>query len=613
MRQQLLEYYERELAYMRQSGAEFQKKYPAVAGRLLLEPDRCADPHVERLLEGFAFLAARIHLRLDDDLPELVQGILEVVYPHYLRPIPSMTIAEFTMDESRANTGGPVVIPPGTELVAQRSVDGVACKFRTSYPVALWPIEVNECVWRRPEQIPFPLRLSDSSAALRLVLKARKGVSFSSLGLDQLSFYLAGEPSITLSLYELLSHNLLQIFVRNPDQQHGSAIPVGKEHFRPMGFSPEESVLPYTPRSFQGYRLMQEYFSFHEKFLFFRLEGLAEKVEATGAEESLELLFYFSSFEIAERMQLLEVGVTRDSVRLHCSPIINLFSHLAEPVLVSQKQHEYAVMPSVRNRSHVEVFSIDAVSATNPSRRTSLSLPPLFERHFQQPKDSSAYWRSTRRYSPLEPRNPSQIYISIVDTDGELMEPEAEILSVKCICTNHDLPSQLPFGSSQGDFSLENVPGVEKVRSLHRPTASYSAPGMAAQAWSLVSQLSLNHLSLGEDGLPALKEILRLHNFAKTANLEQQIAGILSMHTERRIALMQSEFGSAAVRGMRVELELDESHFVGGGAYLFGAVLENFFGLYVSMNSFSQLVLRSKRRKEALGEWKPRAGSQTLL
>jgi type VI secretion system protein ImpG len=380
-----------------------------------------------------------------------------------------------------------------------------------------------------------------------------------------------------------------------------------------MGFSAEESLLPYTPRSFQGYRLLQEYFSFQEKFLFFHLHGLADRIEETGAEENLELLFYFSSFELAERMQTLEVGVTRETVRLHCSPIINLFSHVAEPVLVSQKQHEYPIVPSVRNRSHIEVFSIEAVSAANPSRRTSLSLPPLFERRFQMPNNSSVFWRSVRRYSPLERRNPSQIYLSIVDADGEVMEPEAEVLTAKSICTNHDLPSQLPIGNSQGDFYLENVPGIEKVRCLHRPTASSAAPVTAAQAWSLVSQLSLNHLSLGEDGLAALKEILRLHNFAKTANLEKQIAGILSMHTERRIALLQSEFGSAAVRGMRVELELEESHFVGGGAYLFGAVLEHFFGLYVSMNSFSQLVLRSKGRKEVLGEWTPRAGSQTLL
>ena len=213
----------------------------------------------------------------------------------------------------------------------------------------------------------------------------------------------------------------------------------------------------------------------------------------------------------------------------------------------------------------------------------------------------------------METRRPSDLYLSIVDANSEMTEPNAEILTVHCTCTNHDLPSQLPFGATEGDFYLENAPGIEKIRVLHRPTPSYSSPITAAQPWSLVSQLSLNHLSLDEEGLPALREIFRLHNFSGSANLNHQIDSILSMQTKRHIALMQSEFGSAAVRGMRVEMELDEAHFAGGGAYLFSAILEHFLGLYVSMNSFSQLVMRSKGRKGVLGEWPPRAGSQVLL
>ncbi len=614
MRQQLLEYYERELGYMRQMGAEFGKKYPAVAGRLLLESDRCSDPHVERLLESFAFLAARIHLRLDDDLPELTQSILDLVYPDYLRPIPSMSIAEFAPGEMRAEGGSALSIPAGSELTAKRTKDGVACKFRTGYPVALWPVDLKECEWKRPEQITNPLRVSEACAVLRLVLKCGRDLSFGKIGIDRLTFYLAGEASVTLPLYEFLSRDLLQVLVRDPLRKQASAVPLASTKLRPMGFAPEESLLPYSQRSFQGYHLLQEYFCFQEKFLFFQLEGLQAAAEAANISGEMELLFYVSQFEQTERMQTLELGVSTDTLRLNCTPIINLFQTTAEPVLVSQTRHEYPVTVNARSRASAEIFSIDSVLATNPSRRTSVTLPPLFERRFLvAPAQSSAFWRATRKYSQLDKGRPSDVYLSVVDVQGAMVEPNAEILTVGCTCTNHELASKLPFGDADGDFYLDGGSGVGKIQVLHRPTPTYPAPAGGEQVWSLISQLSLNHLSVGETGLPALREILRLHNFTAAAHLNKQIDGLLSMQARKHVAIMQSEFGSVAARGMLVDMELDESHFPGGGAYLFGAVLDQFLGLYVSMNSFSQLRVRTPARKEALGSWQPRAGSQALL
>ena len=223
------------------------------------------------------------------------------------------------------------------------------------------------------------------------------------------------------------------------------------------------------------------------------------------------------------------------------------------------------------------------------------------------------FWRSTRKYHELDDRRPSAVHLSIVDGQGVMTEPGAEILTVQCTCTNHDLPSKLPFGNVEGDFYLEGGPALGRIRALHRPTPSYRPPAAAGQAWSLISQLSLNHLSLGESGLAALKEILRLHNFTEATHFEKQIAGIVSVQTRKHVAVMQSEFGSVAARGTLVEMELDESHFPGGGPYLFSAVLDHFLGLYVSMNSFSKLSVRTNARKEVLAEWPPRAGSQVLM
>jgi len=613
MSKRLLEYYERELSYLRQMGAEFGERYPAVAGRLLLEPDRCGDPHVERMLEAFSFLAARIHIRLDDDLPELTEGMLDIVYPHYLRPVPAMSIAQFTLDREASSLGGISVVPAQSGLITRQTLDGEPCRFQTSYRVDLWPIEIAECVWRRPEQIKAPARVPDAVGVLRVLLRASEGASLKQLKLDRLNFYLGGEKSLMLSLYELLCRNLLQVVVRDPQSQEGRKLSLHRRCVQPMGFDEEESLLPYTQRSFHGYRLLQEYFSFPEKFLFVALSGLEDAMSLAESGE-LELLFYFSQFDQPDRAQALEMGVGAGTMKLGCTPIVNLFRQTAEPILVSNAKHAYRVSPSARHHRMTEIFSIDEVRATNPSRRSSIELRPLFEHRFaSQPKKEHIFWRSGRKHAEFDQRRPSEVFLTIVDRNSVMMQPNAEILNVHCTCTNHDYPSSLSFGDPEGDLVLHGGGAVGRIRMLHRPTSTSRPPAATGQVWNLISQLSLNYLSLGEGGLQALKEILRLHNFTESPHLDRQIQGIRSFKSARHIALMQGEHGSAVARGTRIELELDEEEFVGGGAYLFSAVLDRFFGLYASMNSFSQLSVRSTQRKDGIEEWMPRAGSQVVM
>ena len=620
MREQLFEYYERELSYMRQMGAEFAAKYPAVAHRLLLEPDRCSDPHVERLLESFAFLTARIHLRLDDDFPVLTEGILDAVYPHYLRPVPAMTVVEFSPEEVRSNPSGSARIPAGSQLTTKRTQDGVPCKFRTSYGVDLWPVEIEQCFWRRPEQIPSPPHVQGVAAVLRVVLRAHRDVTLSKSGLDRLAFYLAGERSVVLPLYELLCSKLTRILVRNPvgSAQAGGRgidkpITLGASQLRPMGFAPEESLLPYSRRSFQGYRLLQEYFSLPEKFLFFELSGIGQALQALEAGERVELLFYFSPFDQAERMPALENSISVETLKLRCTPAINLFEQTADPIILSHRRHEYPISIDSRKKMRSEIFSVNSVSATNPSRRTSLELPLLYEHRFRKlSPEARVFWHAVRRQALVDEHRPSDVFLSLVDREGVMMDPDAEILTVKCTCTNHGLPAHFPFGDQDGDFFLNSDTSIRRIRALHRPTPAYAPPIGRGQAWNLNSQLSLNHLSLGEARLPALHEILRLPNLGKTTHIEKQISGILSLQSSPDVALVQSEFGAVAARGTRVHIDLDESRFAGGVAYLFAAILDHFLGLYVSMNSFSRLTVRTNHRREPLYACSPRAGNQVL-
>jgi len=613
MREELLEYYERELGYLRQLGGKFAEKYPRVASRLLLEADRCDDPHVERLLEGFAFLAARIHLRIEDDFPEVTSALLGIVAPHYLRPIPSMTVVECQVDPEQGKQTAGQTMPAGTPLFTRKLVDGSPCRFRTAYAVDLWPFTVSECDWRQPERLATPVRVPGAVGVLRIKLECARDVVFSQLNPSRLAFYLAGESTVAHTLYELLSRNCISILVRNPQQRDGKTVTLSTAHLRAMGFEDDEALLPFPRRSFDGYRLIQEYFTFPEKFLFFELSGLQALAEA-GCTNQAEILFVCSRFERPERSQDLEVGVSARTVRLGCTPVVNLYSQVAEPILITHTKHEYQVIPNLRRQDTTEVHSIDEVMSSNTARRESTLVEPLYAYRFQTKKSGNrTYWHAVRRKNELGEREPSTMHLSVVDIDGILTEPNAEVLTVRCTCSDFDLPSRLPFGLEDGDFTAEDSPAIRQITALRRPTPSYDPPPARGQLWRLVSQLSLNYLSVIEGGVSSLQEILRLHNFTDSSYLENQIGGITQINSRPHFAIMQSVYGDLPARGTRVEIDFDERQFVGGSAYLFATVLDRFLGCYTSINSFCQLAARTNQRKELLGEWPPKAGYKPLI
>jgi type VI secretion system protein ImpG len=615
MHEELLEYYERELTYLRQMGGEFARKYPKVAGRLLLDPDRCDDPHVSRLLEGFAFLAARVHRRIDDDFPEISESLTRIIHPGYLRPIPSLTIVECLPDPAQGKKTAGMKIPRGTQLVTKATVDGIPCRFQTAYDVDLWPFSVASAEWRQPERMQRPPRAStgmQAVAAARLRLRCQRDVLLSGLPLSRLRFHLAGDASVVYSLYELLSENCIEIQLRDPRDEKKLFI-LEPARLRMAGFDAGESLLPFVRRSMDGHRLLQEYFALPEKFLFFDLEGL-EPLAQSGFGEEAEIVFLFSSFERPERQQVLELGVNERTFRLGCTPAINLFAQTCEPILLSQTRHEYTVIPDNRHASVMEIFSIEEVVATNPRLRQSVVLEPMHAyRHQTRSREDLAFWIANRHQNEFGEREPSTLSISVVDLTGSFTEPEADVLMVRTLCSNFDLPSRFHVGNEGGDFEAVGFAAAKTVTALRRPTASINPPGGQGQLWRLISLLSLNYLSLNEEGRGAMQEILRLHNIADSAASENQVGSIQKMKSSPHFALVESAYGLIPARGMRVEVELDEQQFAGAGLYLFAAVLDRFLAGYAAMNSFSQLVARSTLRKEPLGTWPPRAGTQALL
>src|SRR5256885_11583863 len=554
-------------------GVEWARKYPKLAGRLLMEPDRCEDPHVERLLEGFALLSARVHLKINDDFPEISSALLECLFPHYIRPVPSMTVVECQLDPEQGKLSTGLRIPAGSSLQSNR-LNGIACKFRTAYDSTIWPLQVKNTTFRSSEGMFQPTGTGTATAALTVQLECMPDVFFHKLELNALRFYLSGESNVVGSLYELVFNNCIAITARdtektgsNPvvlfDSSLGSPSPL-----RQVGFGENEGVLPYHGRSFLGFRLLQEYFTFPEKFYFFDLQSL-NLLGENGFSTKCDLTFLFSRSERPERHQMLELGVSQSTLKLGCTPAINVFSQVAEPIRADGSKFEYQVIADLHRQSTTEIHSIDEVTAQDARTRSLVEYQPFYAlRHGAQQNDDAKYWHAVRKASELHEDAPTDMYLSLVDLSGDPVQLDAAAITVRCTCTNGSLPSKLPIAaqndsqrgnSEAGDFNLEGFSAVMNMFALRRPTPTYRPPLGKATLWQLISHLSLNYLSLVDQGKEGLQEILRLYNFSDSLYLRNQINSITDIHSGRHYALVTSEeAGASFARGTRVEIEFDE-------------------------------------------------------
>ena len=612
MRDEMLLYYERELSFLRRMGAEFAERYPKVASRLQLETNKCEDPHVERLIESFAFLAARVHLKIDDQFPEITEGLFQILYPHYVRPIPSMSLVQFHLDPEQGKLTTGYRIPRDVQLFS-RPVNGAPCRFRTCQETVLWPVSVTEAQWTTVERIHPAIKAPDSVAALRVELRCQ-AESFSTLSLDSLRLYLSGDGNLAYSLHELLLNNCRQILVRDLDPQtRRPNLTLPGSVIRQAGLEEEEAMLPYPRRSFRGYRLLQEYFAMPQKFLFLDLGGFAKLREA-GFGNAAELIFLISPFERAERHFTLESSVGKDTLRTGCSTIVNLFPQVSEPILLDQRKPEYLIVPDARRRQSTEIFSVEDVTGVLGGKRDVVPFEPFYAyRHELTGGTDRTFWYGTRRPSGWASDGGTDVYLTLADLSNRPVRPEADSITCRLLCFNRDLPARLPFGNENGDLEIETGGPIRRIVCLVKPTSVVQPPLGGALQWRLISQLSLNYLSLVDGGVDALREILRINNFSGAAYADKQISGVTAVSSKPSMLQIASENGVSFVRGRRVEINLDEEQFTGGGAFLFSSVLERFLGLYTSLNSFIVLTARTQQRRNPLKEWPPRAGDRVVV
>ncbi|HEX4128837.1 MAG TPA: type VI secretion system baseplate subunit TssF [Pirellulales bacterium] len=609
--------YEDELTFIRRLGNEFARQRPKIADRLLLDRETgvSEDPHVERLIEAFAFLTARVRLKLDDDFSELTDALLNILYPHYLAPIPSMSIVQFHVDPGQGKLTSGYTLPRHSKLYS-RTVRDVSCRFRTAYPVTLWPLEITAA---RYQTAPFadvtpPGVSSGAPALVRLELRTTGETSLAELQLDRLRLFLSGDDLTTRTLYELIFNHVTQVLVRAPGPNAPStALPstvLPAAVVRPVGFERDEGMLPYSPRSFPGYRLLTEYFTFPSKFMFLDIEGL-ECSRGKGYRDRLEIFLFLD-----RSVPALETRVKADTFRLGCAPIVNLFTQEADPIHLAHTKHRYHVIPDVRSPGAMEVYSIDAVRTTNLDTHVTKEYQPFYSfKHGVAAERAKTYWYARRQPSVQKSDAGTEMYISLVDLDFNPSIDPADVLQIQTTCTNRDLPGELrSSGGESWGFQLEGHAPVERIVPIVPPTSAARLP-LSEGRWRLVSHLALNHLSIvdAEDGADALREILKLYDFANTKVSDQHIEGLLSVTSRRAVAPIIDGTGDGFCRGVEITVEFDEEKYAGSGAFLFASVLERFLGLYASINSATRLVARSRQRAGFVKRWPFRAGDKTLI
>lgn len=576
-------YYQEELSYLREMGAEFSKAHPDAAHFL---GEAGADPDVERLLEGFAFLTARVRQKLDDEFPEILHDLVEIFWPHYLRPLPSMTVAQFEALPSAAKEAR--VVPAGAELLSV-PVDGTACSFRTIYDVPLYPWTLESVTLR-------------TGAAPRLALRMRmnEGAGWRKLPPPLPRLHFAGEPAVSRGLYMILRRYVKGISVQPVGAPRETPLPGAS--VRPVGFAPGEALLPWPAVSFPGFRLLHEYFAFPAKFMFVDVAGL-DGLAALPEAKEVDLLFDLT------RVPSDMPPVTAANVLLHCAPAINLFAHDATPIRLENERLEYRVIPAGEDPTHYEAYSLDQVTGLLKGSGKTQEYRPLHRFAARGSADEARYYRHRIDRGLVGER--LELFLAPLPPDAPGAAPEVETLSIELTCSNGPLPAKLKIGDVRTPGAT--APAFAKFRNISPPTRAVAPPLGSGLYWKLLSHLSVNYLSLVD--LETLRGTLALYNFR--ARVDRQAETTLRMLLEgvKRIAASPTTrlLDGAPVRGLKVDVDLDEDGFGGEGeAYLFGALLDEFLGQYVTLNAFCRLTVRGLKAGET-HPWPMRTGTRAAL
>ena len=617
------DYYMAELLHLRESALEFAKEFPKAASRLSLEGMECPDPYVERLLEGFAFLTARVQLKLDAEYPNFIQNLTEIVYPNFLAPVPAMAVVRFEPNLADGALVKGVEIPRQTVLRSRIGGDmQTSCEFRTAHPVRLWPLEIADVRFgARPPELPRELGWRETSlGSLRIGLKLKGDLPLSALPLDSLAFFISADERVASRLYEHLLAYGQDVCVVPPARQGRPAL-LGRDALRAVGFGDAEALLPVPPLGFRGYRLLQEYAAFAPRFLFFELRGLSAVLKTCKAGE-FEVLI-----PLAKADEDLQHLIDQGSLALYATPAVNLFPKEADRIFVDDSVAEFPVLADRTRPMDYEVHSVEGVTGYSAGNDASVEVFRLYasiEEAARSRGDMFYALRREKRAASARARQRgsrtsyvgTETFLSLVDTAAPPHATELKQLSVRCLCTNRDLPIMMPTGQPKGDFSLDVTLPVQRVQVLRGPSRPVPPALEGDAAWKLINHLSLNYLTLSdtseEEGAAALRRLLGLYCPDAEAALSHQVRGIRSVRVSPVVRRLPDSAVVTFVRGHEIELTCDPKPFEGFSPFILAAVLEDFFSRHASVNAFGETVLRVIGKGE-VKRWKPRIGRRPVL
>lgn len=621
----LMKHYEAELLYLRDMGAEFAAAYPKIAGRLGMEGVEVLDPYVERLLEGVAFLSARVQLELELQYPNFTSNLLEIVYPHYLAPTPSMLIAAFEPDTANAALKDGYLLPRQTVLRSRlMENEQTPCEFRTAADMTMWPIEIAQAEYidgRGALVAAGVAGQTQARAGIRLRLRRTDGEAISELGLDQLVLHLNNNAGNSWLLLELLCTQVQGLTGRSADHRADWTLPLPDGGVEQRGFDPDEALLPVPRRVFDGYRLLQEYFAMPERFLFVELTGLQPALKcAKGTDVDIYIL-------LGEGRAALGPMIVPEAFTLNAVPAVNLFPRRCDRVPVTARDTELHVVPNRTASLDYEIYSLESVTGISGEGAEDVAFRPFYSStDFTAAGETHpAYYTLRRRMRQRSEKERlrgvrtsylgSEVFLTLVDRAQVPYPADLDQLAVRALCTNRDLPMLLAMGDADV-FQLPEGGPVKAIRLPVSPTRPHPTLAQGDTAWRLVSHLSLNYLSIADSGrgssAEALRELVGLYAPLGDRVTEKQLEGIVSVSTRPIVRRMSDEVLSTALRGIEITLGFDESFFEGSNVYTLGAVLERFFRRYATLNSFTETVLKTQNRGE-IARWRPEKGLGRMI
>ena len=631
MEDAFLSYYNDELKFIREMSGEFARDFPKVAGRLSLDAagqDQCTDPFVERLLEGVAFLTARVRQKQDSEFPRWTQAFFESVYPSYPNPLPSMGIIKVSPKLAEADLASGFCLPRNTSFRSKLSPgDKIACIFKTAQDISLYPLAVQSADYydRTLDQLGLSTEhLAGVSAALKLDFQSTVGshedrLPLSEFDLDELDIHLCGSGDIPIRILEYVLSRTVRILIRPLGGGVGSETVFDADAITPLGIATDEALLPPDARVFEGYRLLREYFACARRFHFMRLAGLRKalrEIEVPG----FEVLFLME-----ETDDYIQKHVDVDNFDLFCVPVINLFEKRLDRIELSYAKHEYIVVADKTKPYDFEVYSIQSIEGIGRTSMDAKQFYPFY-RVTDHLRDADAFFttrREVRQLSGKEERQGrkssylgSQLFLSLVDGQQGHLETSLRQLAVRALCTNRHLPLSMSRSeASDSDFEVEHDL-VEKICFNGSPTVPRNAQDEGTLLWRMINHLHSNYHSIINDDVSqsgqGLRDILSLFAESIDTDLLKQVEALVEVNTQPITRRFHTEGPVSFVRGQEIELVFDERVFGDSGIFVLGQLISEFLRRYVMINAFVETVLVSKQRGE-IKRWKPKTGSKTIL